>query len=101
MKIVFDVEMTDGQTHRVSTVYADLLALEDKFNIDASELAERQRAGWMAFLAWNALTRDKKISTPFEDFTTTLAGLTPVSDDESKDDGSGKEEAPPSSGSPQ
>lgn len=78
MKITFEVTQTDGTKNTVSTVYADILALEDKFDIDASELAVRQRAKWMAFLAWNAMKRAGQTSEPFDKFTETIEDLSPV-----------------------
>ena len=81
MKITFEVTQTDGTKHTVSTVYADILALEDKFDIDASELATRQRAKWMAFLAWNAMKREGQTTEAFDKFTETIEELAPVGDD--------------------
>jgi hypothetical protein len=78
MKITFDVTTTDGVTHRVSTVYADIIAMERKFNIDASELATRQRAEWLGFLAWNALKRSGDTSEPFDKFVLEIDSLAPV-----------------------
>lgn len=78
MKIEFIVQMTDGTTHAVSTVYADMVALEDKFDIDASELATRQRAKWMGYLAWHALKRSGETSEPFEKFIGQVESMSPV-----------------------
>lgn len=78
MKITFEVTQTDGTKHTVSTAYADITALEDKFGIDASELATRQRATWMAFLAWNALKRNGETKESFEKFVDTIDELSPV-----------------------
>jgi hypothetical protein len=77
VKITFEVTQTDGTKHTVSTAYADILALEDKFDIDASELATRQRAKWMAFLAWNAMKRAGATKESFEKFTESLEDLSP------------------------
>lgn len=41
----------------------DLVALEQKFDIDATVLAERQRMEWLAFLAWHVLHRKGRAGT--------------------------------------
>lgn len=66
MKLTFDVTLTDGTTARVSTAFADLIALEDAFDVDASSLGVRQRAGWMAFMCWHALKRTFQTTDTFE-----------------------------------
>lgn len=83
MKITFDVTLTDGTTTRVSTAFADLIALEDEFDVDVSTLSVRQRAGWMAFLAWHALKRTGQVSIPFAEWKKQIADLDPQ-DDEGK-----------------
>lgn len=67
--------MTDGTTHDVRTAFADIIALEEKFDIDASDLAQRQRAKWMAFMGWNALARTRKTDLDFDTFCSQIADL--------------------------
>jgi hypothetical protein len=67
--------MTDGTVHNVTTAFADILALEEKFDIDASDLAHRQRARWMAFMGWNALHRTNAVSMNFDTFCSQIADL--------------------------
>jgi hypothetical protein len=86
VKITFEVGLTDGTRERVSTVYADILALEDKFDIDASELMTRQRAKWLAFLAWSAMKRDQKTTDSFDEFTKKIEDLSPVLDGQGNDE---------------
>lgn len=90
MQITFDVVLDDGTKHRVTTMFSDILALEDKFDIDASTLAERQRASWMAFLAWRAMTRTGDTKDTFDQFRDHISELQPES-------GAGKDQ-PPTSG---
>lgn len=84
MQITFDVVLEDGK-HRCTTMFADILALEDKFDIDASILTERQRATWMAFLAWRALTRSGETQLPFDAFKTQIQELSPADVSTGKD----------------
>jgi len=76
MQINFSVR-AEGKTQDVSTTYADVIALEQKFDIDASELAKRQRASWLAYMAWHALKRTAQTTLSFEDWSNTLEDLDP------------------------
>lgn len=78
MKLSFDVTLQDGKKVQVKTAYADLIALEDEFNIDASDMATRQRAKWLAFLAWHALKRTGETTAKFSDFQNEIAELEPA-----------------------
>lgn len=77
MKLTFNVELEDGTKHRITTAYADIIALEDEFDIDASDLATRQRAKWLAFLAWHGLKRLKVTDLSFDDFRSQVSLLEP------------------------
>lgn len=79
MNIKFSV-VAEGKTTEISTSYADIIALEEKFDIDASELAKRQRAGWLAYLAWHALKRTNQTALAFDEWKNTLEGLDPQDD---------------------
>lgn len=57
MRIPFKLETQGQGSQEVKTAYADVIALEEHFGINASDLQETQRAVWMAFLAWHALRR--------------------------------------------
>lgn len=77
MRITFDVTTSDGTT-QVSTAYGDIVALEERFNIDASDLQTRQRAQWMAFLAWHAMKRQGLTKATFEKWCEDLQELAPA-----------------------
>lgn len=77
MKLTFNVELEDGTKHRVTTAYADILALEDEFDIDASDLVSRQKAAWLAYLAWHALKRKNLIDIDFKTFRTQVEAVEP------------------------
>lgn len=84
MKMSFTVEMSDGTKHKAVTAFADLIALEDEFDMDASDFGVRQRGVWLAFLAWHALKRRKVIDMSFADFRDQLEVLD-VEGDENAD----------------
>lgn len=74
MQITFNVTV-DGKTTEITTSYTDIIALEEKFDIDASELKQRQRASWLAYLAWHALKRKNETTKTYEDFANGLEVL--------------------------
>lgn len=59
---------SQGKETEITCQYSDIVALEDKFNIDAAELKTRARAGWLSFLAWHALKRTKQTDLPYEEW---------------------------------
>lgn len=76
MHITFEFETTGNSTkQRVVAGAADYIALEDHFGIDLSELQERQRMTWLAFLAWNALRRTGRTTDAFDVWSSTLEGI--------------------------
>jgi hypothetical protein len=77
MQIKFKVTV-DGETKDITTNYADVMALESKFDIDASELSKRQRASWLAFLAYSALKRTGATTKSFEEWSIGLEALDPA-----------------------
>ena len=81
MQIQFKVTTTDGASTDVQTSYGDLIALENKFNINASDLGVTQRAQWLAFLAYSALKRRGDVKVSFEEWTETVISLEPVNED--------------------
>ncbi|CAB4218335.1 hypothetical protein UFOVP1608_22 [uncultured Caudovirales phage] len=80
MKIKFSVTV-DNETKEVSTTYADVIALEEKFDIDASTLATRQRATWLSYLAWHALHRTGGTALSYEDFAAKVESVDSVESD--------------------
>lgn len=81
MRIVFNVTTDDGAETQIQTSYGDLIALENKFNINASDLGVTQRAQWLAFLAYSALRRRDSLKVTFEQWSETVVSLDPVSED--------------------
>lgn len=68
MKLPLKVTLQDGTTKSVVATDADLLALEEHFDIDASALQTRQRLIWMAFLVWSALKRSDQTTQPWDEW---------------------------------
>lgn len=63
---------SEGKETEITCQYADIVALEEKFNIDAAELKTRARAGWLSFLAWHALFRTKQTDLPYDEWINLL-----------------------------
>lgn len=87
MKLTFNVELEDGTKHRVTTAYADIIALEEEFDIDASDLVNRQRAKWLGYLAWHAMKRRKLTTLTFKDFQDQVETVDPENTAEGTDEG--------------
>ena len=62
----FKVKMNDGSEQDVTTGIADIIALEEKFGISASELASTTKMTWLAFLVWSALQRKNVVNIEFD-----------------------------------
>jgi hypothetical protein len=71
----FKVKMNDGSEQDVNTGIADLIALEEKFGISASELAATTKMTWLAFLVWSALKRKNVITLEFEKWVKEVENL--------------------------
>lgn len=84
MRLAFNLETSDGQKHKVTTAYADVMALEERFDIDASDLASRQKAIWLAYLCWHSMKRRGLVEKPFDEWKADVEVLEP--EDESGKD---------------
>ena len=71
----FKVKMNDGSEQEVNTGIADLIALEEKFGISASELAAKTKMTWLAFLVWSALKRKNVVNIEFEKWVKEVENL--------------------------
>lgn len=90
MKLTIRVVQSDGQELRITTGYADSIALEERYGIATTDFAPKPvigpdgkqatapdgtpletitiHAAWLAFLAWNALRRKKETSMAFDEW---------------------------------
>lgn len=74
MRLSFTVE-AKGEKHHITTTYADVMAMEEKFDIDASDLVKRQRASWLAYLCWHAMKRQGMTDDAFDTWKVTVEAL--------------------------
>lgn len=86
MKVTY--EDTPDTSEDVVAWDTDLVALEQKFDIDATILAERQRMEWLAFLAWHVLNRKGKAGS-FDEWIKRGVEVMPQGEDEAHPEGSG------------
>lgn len=85
MRLTFSLETTDGEKQKVTTAYADIMALEEAFDMDASDLVSRQKASWLAYLCWHSLKRRGLTDKTFDAWKVGVEVLEPSADDEGKD----------------
>lgn len=84
MRLTFKLETTNGESMTVQTAYADVMALEEAFDMDASDLATRQKASWLAYMCWHSLKRRNLTDKPFAEWKQDVEVLEPT-DDSGKD----------------
>jgi hypothetical protein len=70
-KVNIKITLADGTTHELIARDREVIALEERFNIDTSEFRNRMRTVWLAFLAWQALRNHNLISLDFDAFKVT------------------------------
>jgi uncharacterized phage protein gp47/JayE len=73
--IELEITYLDGTTVTVSTIAADLVAFETKFNIAVSRLQDDPRVTYMFFLAWHALHRSGGTKEDFDKWVNTVSGV--------------------------
>jgi len=82
MKITLHVQQNDGQEYEVTTNLFTVVAMERKFKIKASDLAQGIALEHLAFLAYESC-KQHSISTPavFDDYLKKLENIEIVSEE--------------------
>lgn len=78
MQIHFLIETDKGEKFDITSNYADIIALEEKFEMDASDLITHQRATWLGYLAWHALNRSGQVAEDYDTWKNSIAELETV-----------------------
>jgi len=73
--IELEITYLDGTSVTVSTIAADLVAFETKFNIAVSRLQDDPRVTYMFFLAWHALKRSGGTKEEFDKWVNNVSGV--------------------------
>lgn len=81
-RMKFQVELSDGTIHEVTTGDADTIAAEDKFGIDATIWATSPKTEHFAYLVWHALKRRKVTDLKWEDFRDEVEIVDPVASED-------------------
>lgn len=68
--------MPDESAVDVTATAADFVEYEEHYNRSAARIATETRFGDMAFLAWAALTREKRITEDFKPWLATIETVT-------------------------
>lgn len=74
MRVPITVEYHDGRQVEFSTSPADAVAFERQYDKPITALDGRVEYFW--FIAWHALTRQKRIELPFEEWLDTVDRVT-------------------------
>jgi hypothetical protein len=53
----------------------EMLKFEEKFSVSVTVLEKEQKLTYIAFLAWASLSRQKLVSTSFDEFVDTVASV--------------------------
>ena len=79
----FLVLLADGSEHEVQVLNPELVRYEKTRHVRHWGSPVEDSATWSTFVVWAALTREKVITMPFEQFAETdCLGLVPITDDE-------------------
>lgn len=79
MKITMQVQQTDGSSYQVTTNLFTVVAMERKFKIRASDLAQGIAMEHLAFLAFESCKQQNiPVSLSFDDFIKKLESITVV-----------------------
>jgi hypothetical protein len=77
--INLQVTYIDETTDEVTCLAADLIEFEEKFDLSIARLEKELKFTHLAFLAWAALQRTKKIDQEFKEWTQRISGVSQVS----------------------
>ena len=69
------ITYTDGSTHEVTAVIADLMAFEAKFDKSISDFQKSVRLSWLVYIAWCATTRTGATKMDFEPYSETISSI--------------------------
>ena len=75
MKIRLEAKYVDGSGAVVEASVPDFIAFERRYDKPVAAFASDVRIEYMCFLAWHALTRQKKITAEFDPWLETIAEL--------------------------
>lgn len=76
MKITLEITPKDGHPYRITTNLFSIIALERRFNIKASDLANGIGMEHLAFLAYEGSKQNDVVVSPvFDDFVKSLEKL--------------------------
>jgi hypothetical protein len=83
MKLSLRIEWEDGkQPEVVYATFNDFCAFEETFNRSIVKLEQDLRLTDLGWLAWNVCRRLKKTSLEYVKWRETVAGVSPVGDDD-------------------
>ena len=83
MRQAFEVKYQNGTSTTVVAFYPDFIVVEEKYDVNPIVTSWDQfRLKYNACAAWAALTREKKVEQPFDDWLATIENVKALDEDE-------------------
>jgi hypothetical protein len=75
MRMQLEVEFLDGTTKDVLVVMSDMVKFESEFSLSIAKLGQEMKVTHLLWLAWSSLTRQKLVTTDFDNWVETVASI--------------------------
>jgi hypothetical protein len=77
MRVQLEVTFADGDVSRVTAIYPDLAAFEEKFDRSVANFGKEVRLSDLGWLAWHVLHRTSKTALTYEEWANTVEIVDP------------------------
>ena len=82
MRQAFEVRYQNGTKENIIAFYPDFIVVEEKYDVNPIITSwETFRLKYNACAAWAALTREKKITQPFDEWLNTVENVAALDED--------------------
>ena len=75
MRMQLEVEFLDGAKKDVQVVMSDMVKFESEFSLSIAKLGQEMKVTHLLWLAWSSLTRQKQVTTDFDNWVETVASI--------------------------
>lgn len=81
MRMILRVELTDGSIEEVKCGARDFVAFEEKYERSVARFEQELKLTDLLFIAWHALTRQKKTTKDFQNWLDDVEAIEPSEQD--------------------